>query len=262
MPQFTDQLHRTIRLSAPPRKIVSLVPSQTELLADLGLEAEVAGITKFCVRPESWFRTKKRVGGTKNLDLDLIAAIEPELVIAGKEENIREQVAALQTRYPVWTSDVKNLDDACQMIVGVGAMTARETAAAALAGDIRERFSRLIRPSRRLKAAYLIWKDPFMAAGGDCFIHDMMERCGWLNIFAARPRYPVTSIEAIREAGCELLLLSSEPFPFGRSHVQELSRALPATRVLAVDGQFFSWYGSRMLQAPEYFRQLGSMALP
>src|SRR5579859_1404952 len=140
MPSFTDQLGRTIFLPRIPHRIISLVPSQTELLYTLGLDEAVVGITKFCVHPESWFRSKPRIGGTKAIDPARVDALQPDLIIANKEENEKPQIEALATRYPVWISDVHTLQDALAMIRDVGAITGKATEASALATTIATRF--------------------------------------------------------------------------------------------------------------------------
>lgn len=256
MPVFTDQLNRSVSLPAPPRRIISLVPSQTELLYSLGLEAEVVGITKFCVHPGSWFRSKRRVGGTKTVDPDIVESLGPDLIIANKEENVQEQVEALAARYPVWLSDVNTLQDALNMIRAVGDLTDRQQAAsrivAAIAKDF-EGFTGLLHP---LRTAYLIWREPYMTVGHDTFIHDMLNRCGLLNVFGDQARYPAVTIRQLQEARCQLLLLSSEPYPFRDRHIAELQEHLPDTRIMLVAGEPFSWYGSRLLQAPAYFQSL------
>lgn len=261
MPLFTDQTGRCIDIAAPPQRIVSLVPSQTELLYDLGLDQRVAGITKFCIHPDAWFRTKPRVGGTKTLHMDRIDALRPDCIIANKEENVREQVEALAERYPVWTSDVSTLEDALSMIRSIGLLTDTAPAADRIAEDIEESFARLqIRCSvlyqQPVRTAYLIWKDPWMTVGSDTFIHDLLLRCGLHNVFGHLQRYPTITIEDIRESGCELLLLSSEPFPFKQQHLEALQQQLPGTSVRLADGEHFSWYGSRLLQSPGYFLEL------
>ncbi|MDF2192561.1 helical backbone metal receptor [Paraflavitalea sp. CAU 1676] len=256
MPIFTDQLNRTIDLPAQPRRIVSIVPSQTELLWSLGLEAEVVGITKFCVHPEPWFRSKRRVGGTKNVHPDIVASLQPDLIIANKEENVREQVEALADRYPVWISDVNTLEDALSMIRSIGSLTGKADEASELAERITTGYSKLIASPRPLRTAYLIWKDPYMTVGHDTFIHDQLSRCGFLNVFGDRLRYPAITVDELRAAGCELLLLSSEPYPFKEKHIDELQSQLPDTRILLADGEYFSWYGSRLLHAPAYFSEL------
>lgn len=253
----TDQLGRKVELQHTPKRIVSLVPSQTELLHYLGLEEEVVGITKFCIHPQAWFRSKTRVGGTKQLHLQKIRELSPDLIIANKEENVQEQVEALAADYPVWISDVNTLPDVLDMITTVGELVDRQEAAAELVQELRKRFAAIPpSPYPPLKTCYLIWKDPYMTVGGDTFIHAMLQQAGFANLFAQSSRYPEVTIEQLKELGCQLLLLSSEPYPFKQKHEEELQAQLPGTRILLVDGELFSWYGSRLLHAPAYFQQL------
>lgn len=256
MPVFIDQTGRNISLNKLPQRIISLVPSQTELLFDLGLENEVIGITKFCVHPEEWFRNKTRVGGTKQLNLEIIRQLRPDLIIANKEENVKEQIDELEKDFPVWISDVSNLDDAFVMIKQVGLITNKEHQANKIINQIKENFSRLQTPNSRLRTAYLIWQDPYMTVGGDTFIHAMMKKAGFENIFSDKKRYPEITIEELQTAGCQLIFLSSEPFPFKEKHRGELQKKLPGTKVFLVDGEMFSWYGSRLQFAPAYFQHL------
>jgi len=260
MIKSTDQLGRTIQLEHFPQRIVSIVPSQTELLADLGLENEVAGITKFCIHPESWFRSKTRVGGTKQLNFEKIAALQPDLIIGNKEENEREQVLQLMENYSVWMSDIKTLPDACAMIRGVGELTDKKEKAGEIASTIESRFNNFkkeIHPAPKRKAAYFIWKNPWMVAGNDTFIDHLLRTCGWENVFAKKTgRYPETTLAELKESGAESILLSSEPYPFKEKHLAELQETLPNAIVKLVDGEMFSWYGSRLLQSTDYFREI------
>jgi len=259
MPLFKDQTGRIISIDKVPRRIISLVPSQTELLFNLGLDKEVVGITKFCVHPAEWFRSKKKVGGTKQLVVDIIHQLYPDLIIANKEENVKEQIEDLQKHYPVWISDVNNLDDAYNMIEHIGLITDKINKSKEIIGSIKKEFSRLQPITSPLGAggtAYLIWQNPYMAAGGDTFIHSMLTAAGFENIFAHKKRYPEIKIDELQAANCQLVLLSSEPFPFSAKHKEELQRKLPGTQVILVDGEMFSWYGSRLLIAPAYFNQL------
>lgn len=234
-------------------RIISLVPSQTELLYTLGLEDEVVGITKFCIHPASWFRTKTHVGGTKNIHSKIIDTLKPDLILANKEENDKTQVEDLASRYTVWTSDIQTLSNALDMIRTVGSLTDRTQPARTLTDEIERRFAAL-KPTKGPRAAYLIWREPYMAAGGDTFIHDMLQYCGYTNIFASQTRYPTTTLEDL--TGCETLLLSSEPYPFSEKHIPEIRQQLPNVPIRLVDGQLFSWYGSRLLEAPAYFASL------
>ncbi|HEV2480995.1 MAG TPA: helical backbone metal receptor [Puia sp.] len=284
MPVFTDQIGRSVALSHIPKRIISLVPSQTELLYSLGLEESVVGITRFCVHPPSWFREKSRIGGTKAIDPARIDALQPDLIIANKEENERPQVEALAERYPVWVSDVKTLADALAMIRSVGDITGTTAAADTLAEEIIRRFAALetavtsslrgASPTPRPQVAYLIWYNPWMAAGGDTFIHQMLTHAGFENVFADHTRFANTGpsaggpvvrygeIDLSDLAGTDItILLSSEPYPFRERHIREVKESLPQARVELVDGEMFSWYGSRMLLAPAYFQQLHELLL-
>ncbi len=242
---------------ATPLRIISLVPSQTELLFHLGLETELVGNTKFCIHPNEWFRNKKRIGGTKDIQQKTIEQLTPTLILANKEENVKEQVEALEKIAPVYVSEITTLDDALQMISDIGRLTNKELEAAAIAAEISENFVRLNPKAHiNLTTAYLIWRNPYMAAGGDTFIDDLMHRCGFKNVFAEVDRYPMVTIDQLSKTNCELLLLSSEPYPFKQKHIDELQQQLPQTKIMLVDGEMFSWYGSRLIQAPAYFETL------
>jgi len=251
---FIDQLGRDVVLPFPPQRIVSLVPSQTELLHDLGLGDRVVGITKFCVHPEEWFRNKTRVGGTKDVKLEVVRSLRPDLIIANREENVKEQIVEMAQEFPVWVSDVNDLRSALQAIILISELTGDVETGAQLSQEIAVRFAEL-RPMVSASAIYLIWKGPYMAAGSDTFIYDMMQRCGLRNLITDS-RYPELSEAQLQELNPDLVLLSSEPFPFKEKHLEELRQLLPNAQVLLVDGELFSWYGSRLLHSPEYFKAL------
>ncbi len=252
---FTDGLGRKGTLPALPRRIVSLVPSQTELLADLGLEEAVVGVTRFCVHPPGWKVEKQIVGGTKNVRLDRVEALAPDLVLANVEENTRADVEALEKITLVYVTDVKDVPDALAMIRTVGNLTGRAEAAEKIAAEIEVGFGVL--PAFKVRrAVYLIWRRPFMTVGGDTFIHDVMARGGLVNIFGERTRYPEVTPEELAAARPEVVLLSSEPYPFQEKHFDELRGWLPGTPLRLVDGELFSWYGSRLRRTPPYLRTL------
>ncbi len=251
---FTDHLGHTIELQGPPQRIVSLVPSQSELLWDLGLKDRLAGITKFCIHPREMFESIPRIGGTKTLNIDKIRALKPDLIIGNKEENERSQIEALQKEFTVWMSDIYNLEDALKTIHAIGELTSTTQKANTIAEEIRLSFHKL--PFRDKSVLYLIWK-PYMAAGRGTFIGSMLEKIGLKNVISeADSRYPQLSIEEIRELNPELIFLSSEPFPFKQTHADELQQILPNTKIVLVDGELFSWYGSRLLESVAYFHEL------
>ncbi len=239
-------------------RIISLVPSQTELLSGFGIEERVVGITQYCVHPQSWLQTKAIIGGTKKLDIDTIKTLQPDLIIANKEENVKEQVEALAAFCPVYVSQVNDLHSALEMILQVGLLVNAKLQAEALVHQIVLDFDDLEThlSKMNLPVAYLIWRKPYMAAGGDTFISSMLQKCGFRNVFAAEQRYPTVTIEMLQTTSPNVLLLSSEPYPFQQKHVAELQAHLPNTKILLVDGEMFSWYGSRLLKACHYFTEL------
>ena len=249
-------LKATKQLGYLPQRIISLVPSQTELLHYFGLETETVGITKFCVHPTMWYKTKNRVGGTKTIDIKKIEKLQPDLIIANKEENVKEQIEELALHYPIWVTDVNNVDDAKQMIDDLGELTQKNKEAQQLCEAINNKYLNVPKINRPVKTAYLIWQNPYMTVGGDTFIHDMLQKGGFQNIFSNKTRYPETSIAELKAANCELLMLSSEPYPFKDKHIKLLQQLLPGTKIVLVDGEMFSWYGSRLLPAAAYLKQL------
>lgn len=260
MAVFTDQLGQCIEIVTPPKRIVSLVPSQTEFLATIGLNEEVIGITKFCVHPNHWFRNKQRIGGTKNIDIEKVRALQPDLIIANKEENVREQVRELEKIAPVWTSDIHSVEDALSMMQSMGSITGKTVEADLLIKTIEEKQTLLQRQlsekKERLRVAYLIWKDPYMAAGGDTFIDTMLQTCGWENCLRNRMRYPEISLSELEQLQPDMVLLSSEPYPFQQKHITGLEQVLPGSKIVLANGEMFSWYGSRMADAFDYFRKM------
>ncbi|ERM84808.1 hypothetical protein P872_24170 [Rhodonellum psychrophilum GCM71 = DSM 17998] len=252
-PMFTDQLNRTIVLKGIPERIISLVPSQTELLVDLGLGDRIVGLTKFCVHPKNFKRTKTIIGGTKNFHFDKIDGLKPDLIIGNKEENYQEGIDALADKYPVWMSDIANLEDAFAMMRGIGEITGTLSNAEKLVAEIQNDFTFKI--PHRGSVLYFIWKDPLMVAGKGTFIDDMLTKAGFQNLMEVS-RYPVVGLEEVRSLKPDFLFLSSEPFPFKEKHIAEFKKSIPTAQVFIVDGEIFSWYGSRLKHAAGYFKKM------
>ncbi|HTA62746.1 MAG TPA: helical backbone metal receptor [Bacteroidia bacterium] len=257
----TDQLNRAIEFNFPPKRIISLVPSQSELLWYLGLKEELIGITKFCIHPSEMFHSVKRIGGTKTVKLEEIQKLSPDLIIANKEENQQEQIEELCKHYPVYISDIYNVDDALQMIEQVGLITDRKNKSEELVNIIKEKYNffknKNSKSNIEKRVAYLIWKNPYMAAGSSTFITNILNECGFINAFAAhKNRYPKIEVEDLKKQNLDYVFLSSEPYPFKEKHIQELKLYLPDVKIILVDGEMFSWYGSRLLYAFDYFDQL------
>ena len=254
--ETTDMLGRKMELHQPLERIVSLVPSVTELLHDLGLGDRVVGITKFCVKPESWFRSKTRIGGTKDVKIEKVLLLKPDLVLANREENMKTQVEALSASVPVWVSNVVDLESALEMIKATSELTGREAAGQDLLAAVRSALELAYTPPRPTTTLYAIWRNPWMFAGGGTYIDSLLQRFGFRNLLADQPRYPTLTPEDIGNHRPETILLSSEPYPFKQKHIDELAALCPEARILLVDGEMFGWYGSRLQFAVPYLAGL------
>nr|BCX00147.1 MAG: iron ABC transporter [Bacteroidota bacterium] len=255
MAVFTDALGRTISLPAPPERIVSLVPSLTETLFALGLEARIVGVTRFCERPPQ-ARLKPIVGGTKNPNVERILSLKPDLVIANQEENRQEDILALEGRLPVYVTAIRTIPEALQTIEALGALTDTAERAQSLIEDIQQAWLALPTSPPLGRALYLIWRRPYMSVGRDTFTHAMLEAAGWENVCADQTRYPVLEPETMQSLQPDFVLLASEPYRFKPEHRAEIQALLPRARILHVDGAMFSWYGVRMREAFPYLKNL------
>ncbi len=253
MPQFKDHLHQTIFLPNPPKRIVSLVPSQTELLVDLGLGDRIVGVTKFCIHPKGLKREKTVIGGTKNFRIDRIDSLQPDLIIGNKEENYKEGIERLSEKYPIWMSDIFTLEDAYRMILSIGELTDTVPKANQIISQIKNELEKEFR--FKGSAVYLIWKDPLIVVGSNTFIDSMLKKAGFQNLID-QARYPEIDLEELVHMNPDYLLLSSEPFPFKEKHISFFIERLPKTKIRIVDGEMFSWYGSRLVFAGKYFSTL------
>ncbi|MFN8321088.1 MAG: helical backbone metal receptor [Chitinophagales bacterium] len=253
----TDQLGKKHEINFPPKRIVSLVPSQTEFLFDIGLNQEITGITRFCIHPIDKVKTKTIIGGTKQLHLEKIFELQPELIIGNKEENEQTQIEELQKHFPVWMSDIRTIEDACGMMREVSRIVNHETTGEQLTNTITKGFDELVNKNFVFPtAAYLIWRKPYMIAGSDTFINELMSYLGVENIFGHRSRYPEITMEELSMMKPQFIFLSSEPYRFTKQHIDEFKSICPDSKVLLVDGEMFSWYGSRLKLTVNYLHEL------
>ena len=255
----TDQMGLEVEVPDRPLRIISLVPSQTELLFDLGLEEEIVGLTRFCIHPGNKTHTKERVGGTKRFDIEKIKALKPDLVIGNKEENYEEGITGLKKYFPVWMSDITTLEDAYAMMASVGDVTDRQPQAAKLIDEIKTKFQSIINQEPKIinqSCAYFIWRKPYMVAANGTFIDQMLGILGVRNVFDDKNRYPQVTAEDIAAHKPDWIFLSSEPYSFTDRHKAEFREICPQASIIIVNGELFSWYGSRLKYTPEYFLQL------
>lgn len=283
-------MQREVSLHLPALRIISLVPSQTELLFAIGAGESVVGITKFCTEPPEEVPHIAKVGGTKKFDFEAIAALKPDLIICNKEENYAEGVEQLAQDYPVWVSDIVTLEDSLEMIRQVGVLAGKASEADAMACEIADSFTGLtyeedvslsgltdtshidggdlqstgtypesineIGINKPVKIAYFIWQKPYMVAGGGTFIDEMLKLGGMTNVFASLERYPEVGMDTLKASDAEVILLSSEPYPFREKHLAAFREDLPDKKIILVDAMPFSWYGSQLLRTAAYLREL------
>lgn len=235
-------------------RVISLVPSITEALFDLGLATdEIVGRTKFCIHPKDWVDKVEIIGGTKNLNIDKIKALEPDLIIANKEENIKEQVEELMKDFKVLVTNIETLEDNYYLLKQLGHLFGKEEKAQFFNLKTYEAFN-ITKSEKRLKVAYLIWKNPYMSVGGDTFISKILEELGFENLFKNQNRYPEVQLEDLKDA--DLIFLSSEPFPFKEKHIAEIREVCQNQKIMIVDGEAFSWYGTHLAKCGDYYREL------
>lgn len=253
--KIQDQLHRKIELKATPERIVSLVPSQTELLVDLGLENSIVGITHFCVHPAHLLKVKTRVGGTKKVNLRKVKELKPDIILCNKEENTKEMVEELEKIAPVHVSDVATLEDAYNLMHDYGQLFNCVELATTMVDSVRkkeESLRKLVQNSNERRVAYFIWNKPLMVAGQGTFINEMLKLNKFRNVFEV-DRYPETTLSEVEDLKLDLCMLSSEPFPFKEEHISLFDEFVQEVEI--VNGEYFSWYGSRLLKAMDYFKQ-------
>lgn len=236
--------NRTMR----PQSIVSLVPSLTELLFDLGLGDRVSGRTRFCIHPKGKVERVSIIGGTKNPRLDKIREINPDLIIANKEENREEDIEELKRDFDIHVTDISTMNEALLTIHDIGWKCDVEEKAKALIREIQQCMEQV--PDENQKtAAYMIWRDPWMTIGNDTYIHSVMSHWNLENMYSDKTRYPKTTLDELRLKKPNIILLSSEPYPFKEKHIKEVGEICPGSDIVLVNGEWFSWYGSRMLTA-------------
>ncbi|CAM1353471.1 ABC transporter substrate-binding protein [Tenacibaculum ascidiaceicola] len=243
------------------KRIISLVPSQTELLIDLGLEENIVGITKFCIHPKHLLKTKTIVGGTKNIKIDRIKTLQPDIILCNKEENTKEIVEACQQIAFTHVSDIFTLTDSLELIYLYGSFFEKQVEAKKMINKLESKiidFKKFIENKKSRKVAYFIWRNPWMVAASNTFINHLLELNKFDNVYADAKRYPEVNIKDILKKKPELILLSSEPFPFKEKHITEIKEHTSNSTPILVDGEYFSWYGSRLLKAFDYFKELHS----
>ena len=254
MKTVVDHLGRTVKVPEQPKKIISFAPAITDTLFSLHLEEEVVGRTRFCIHPKEKVANVMNVGGTKDMKIERVRALQPDLIIAEKEENTKEMVEQLEKEFSVFVFEVQTVDDALHMILDLGKLVDCVDSARLLYERIVEDFATIPSHYTGKRVAYVIWKDPYMVVGKNTYIQSLLELLGFVNPFLDyEGRYPEVTIENLRAEALDYFLLASEPYPFREKHQEEFLKIDTNAMPLLVDGEMF-WYGVKMLRAVEYFK--------
>ena len=255
MKTLTDQLGTIQNFEKTPVRIVSLVPSQTELLFDLGLENSIVGITKFCVHPNHFLKEKTIVGGTKNVNFEKIKSLNPDIIIANKEENTEDICIESAKICPVWITDIIDINDNQKMIQDFGVLFEKQTESSNLISKIDDLLNRILiqnQSKKNKKVAYFIWANPFMVAASGTFINEMLRLENLENVFENQSRYPEIQLSSLSQIpNLDLIYLSSEPYPFKEKHAIEIQKFAPNAKIVFVDGELYSWHGCRVVKLIE-----------
>lgn len=248
-------MQRTVELPSTVLRIVSLVPSQTELLVDMGLRELLVGVTKFCIHPQNLRKETVLVGGTKQVDIEKVRALKPDIIIGNKEENDEGNIRELEKIAPVWMSDIFTLQDSLEMLKHFGVIFNKEGKVKEIRDEIQQSFDACAGIFRDLpnKVHYFIWRKPYMVAGKNTFIDFVLTHLGLQNT-ETEARYPEVKFKSSNKE-VDFVFLSSEPYPFGKKHFDEFQNVYPNAKIILVDGEMFSWYGSRLRFLSNYIQQ-------
>lgn len=255
MKTVIDQLGRTVSYTFPPQKIISFAPAITETLFSLGLQNEIVGRTRFCIHPKGIVEKAVNVGGTKDLKIERIHELNPDLIIVEKEENTKEMVEELEAHYPVYAFEVQTVTNALQMLETLGCIVDRTKQADALVHDIQRAFSSFPSLYEGKRAAYVIWQNPYMVVGKNTYIQSLLDKLGFINPFTEfEGRYPTITADDLQQANLDYVLLATEPFPFQEKHFPLFEEITNGAKTILVNGEMF-WYGVKMLEAVPYFKR-------
>lgn len=257
MIKLIDQSGKLLNITSNPKRIVSLVPSISKSIFDLGGSNELIAVTRFCTRPKDLRKTKIVIGGTKNPDINKILMLEPDLIIANKEENRKEDIEELSKYAQVFCTNIKSISDAQLLIKDLGKILNKEAHALRTCKQIANKLKELegIESSNK-RILYLIWQKPYMTVGKDTFINDVIEACGFNNVFSSETRYPIVDQSKPMISKPDLVFLSSEPYPFREKHKVRIRRDFPNSTPILADGIAFSWYGTSFLSKIDYLIDL------
>ncbi|MEA3494417.1 MAG: helical backbone metal receptor [Bacteroidota bacterium] len=236
-------------------KIVSLVPSITESLFYFGLKNNIKGITKYCIHPKSVTKDIPKIGGTKTVDIEKIRMLNPDIIIASKEENLKMQIETLAIDFKILLTDVNSLNDCLDLNSAFGNIFNKVNMSKELNNKIVKGFKTLNKATKKT-ITYLIWENPVMIVAKNTYINDIISKIGFINAFSHLDRYPLVTDKQLTNSKSNFIFLSSEPCPFAIEHIGKYKKLCSESKIILVNGELFGWYGSRLLEAIDYFKEL------
>ena len=257
MHMITDARGNAFPSSFYPSRIVSLVPSTTETLYKLGINDRIVGVTRYCVHPKEARQEKSIVGGTKQLNWEAVKNCRPDLVIGNQEENSKQIFQDLQAmNIPYYIAFPKTIDDALDDLENLGKLLNASTRAREIGTMIKS--ARRSCNKTKFRFAYLIWRRPYMTLNDQTFISEMLQEIGGVNVFQGHPeRYITCQPAEILAHSPDVVLLSSEPYPFKEKHIPELLQAgFARQQIKFIDGEMCSWHGVRLVEAFDYLNKV------
>lgn len=251
----TDDLGLKVVLPAHPRRIISLCPSLTETVCAVGATTQLQGVTRYCCHPEGIAQRRPVIGGALDINMAAIKSLNPDLILAVKEENNREVIASLSALYPVYVFDITTVQQGMALCEQIGILTGHGVEGARLRGQINQAWQKISVATAATPCAYLLWNHPLMGAGDNTFIHDVIATLGLTNILEhSTTRYPKVDHDLLSKA--KIILLGSEPYAFSAEEYTSLAHAYQQSRIIRVDGEAFCWYGAHMLSSAGILNQL------
>lgn len=251
MKTVTDHLGRSVQVPKKPTRIISICPAITSTIFEFGAGETVVGRTEYCIFPKDKVEQVSIVGGTKQVDFERIRELNPDLIVAEKEENTKVIVNTLAKEFPVFVFEVQSIEQNERFIRDVGELVDKQEEAADMLEKVQTPFAKLPKLAGK-KAAYMIWQEPYMVVGHHTFINSVLAAMELKNPFIdQKSRYPIIQFDQLKAANLDYLLLASEPFHFTEEHRDAFQAQLPNTKVLNVDGEMF-WYGSQSVPGSHY----------
>lgn len=258
---FRDDIGNIIEITETPLKIVSLCPSITETLCDMGLHKFLVGRTDFCTpvlqpldsNTQKYSEEIPTVGGTKNVNVDFVKTLTPDIIFASKEENDKHTIEILSKEHKCFVFEINSIDDSIKMIKTIGEIFINKCDVNELIHTIEQSFLQLPKLNRVHNALYLVWKDPYIAAGKNTYIDSLLSFVGFSNSIQNEKYITLNNLNNLE---CDIIFLPSEPYKFTEEDKLVIQKMRSDAKILLVDGEMFCWYGSHMVKSALYLKNL------